>query len=275
MRQKLAIQPGRQGYVWQMDNPLARRVSHQHSELEFNLVTRGEGTYLLSDRRYHLPAGSLVWLFPRQEHQLVNCSADLQLWVVVFRVGLVRRLARPDGPLAVLRKMNPPGDYCRRLRGTDRRELAGLLGSARRQHEDTVTLNAALAYLLCRAWRAWESACPMREELTLHPLVDGAVQWLNRADNPMTLTGLADQLHVSASYLSRLFSRQMGQSLSAYRSKVCLDRFFDLFEAHPDRRLLTLALQAGFGSYAQFHRIFRRLVGCCPRQWLKDNGPET
>jgi AraC-like DNA-binding protein len=32
--------------------------------------------------------------------------------------------------------------------------------------------------------------------------------------------------------------------------------------------LLDAALEAGFGSYAQFHRVYRKLVGTAPRDYL-------
>ncbi|NBB96178.1 MAG: AraC family transcriptional regulator [Planctomycetes bacterium] len=34
-------------------------------------------------------------------------------------------------------------------------------------------------------------------------------------------------------------------------------------------RTLASALQAGFGSYAQFHRVFRQYVGATPREHFR------
>jgi AraC-like DNA-binding protein len=31
--------------------------------------------------------------------------------------------------------------------------------------------------------------------------------------------------------------------------------------------MLAAALEAGFGSYPQFHRIFRRVMGCSPGEY--------
>ena len=66
---------------------------HRHAELEVNLVVRGTATYLLGERRYQLTPGTLTWLFPGQEHLLVDQSADHELWWAVFSPHLVARLA--------------------------------------------------------------------------------------------------------------------------------------------------------------------------------------
>ena len=62
-------------------------------ELEVNLVVRGTASYLLGDRRYALTPGTLTWLFPGQDHVLVDESSDHELWWAVFRPALVARLA--------------------------------------------------------------------------------------------------------------------------------------------------------------------------------------
>jgi quercetin dioxygenase-like cupin family protein len=62
-----------------------RPRAHRHAELEVNLVVRGRASYLLAERRYELTPGTLTWLFPGQDHVLVEESADHELWWAVFR----------------------------------------------------------------------------------------------------------------------------------------------------------------------------------------------
>ena len=59
----------------------------------------------------------------------------------------------------------------------------------------------------------------------------------------------------------------MGVSLVEYRNRLRVERFF----ASVDRggsNLQEAAQEAGFGSYAQFHRVFRKLLGTTPREYL-------
>lgn len=105
--------------------------------------------------------------------------------------------------------------------------------------------------------------------VSLHPCVRRALTHLAAADPPEQLNALARACGVSPAYLSRLFARQMGQPLTQYRNALRLGRFW-AFMGGPARPTLTEAVYAaGFGSYAQFYKIFRLSYGTCPRESLR------
>lgn len=78
---------------------------------------------------------------------------------------------------------------------------------------------------------------------------------------------LASELSISPGHLTRVFRTEMGVSLVEYRNRLRIERFFRLVERGGDN-LLAAALSAGFGSYAQFHRVFRKVVGTTPREYI-------
>src|SRR5580698_8392016 len=57
--------------------------SHRHVELELNVVVRGTISYVLGERRFTFGRRTLLWLFPSQEHQLVDRSSDEENHVAV------------------------------------------------------------------------------------------------------------------------------------------------------------------------------------------------
>jgi AraC-like DNA-binding protein len=79
---------------------------------------------------------------------------------------------------------------------------------------------------------------------------------------------IAADLGVSLGRLARVFKAEMGMSLVEYRNRLRLDRFTTLLEGGR-RSLLDAALEAGFGSYSQFHRVFRALRRATPREYLR------
>jgi AraC-like DNA-binding protein len=78
---------------------------------------------------------------------------------------------------------------------------------------------------------------------------------------------LARELSISAGYLARVFRTEVGMSLVEYRNQLRIGRFLRMVE-HEGGNLCEAAIEAGFGSYAQFHRVFRRHVGTTPREYV-------
>jgi AraC-like DNA-binding protein len=99
-----------------------------------------------------------------------------------------------------------------------------------------------------------------------HPAVTKAARVL--ADNP-SLSGadLAERLQVGAGRFARVFKSEMGVSLVRYRNQLRLERFMKIMDAGRST-MLEAALAAGFGSYAQFHRVFQAQRGTTPRAYL-------
>lgn len=88
------------------------------------------------------------------------------------------------------------------------------------------------------------------------------------ADDPsLSAASLAQRHGMSATRLCRMFKSELGMSLVEYRNRLRMDRFLSLVQSGRGDLLMT-ALDAGFGSYAQFHRVFRALHGDSPRAFL-------
>ena len=103
-----------------------------------------------------------------------------------------------------------------------------------------------------------------------HPAVIQATRLLS--DDPtMSAADLAAHLDVSPNRLARVFKSEMGVSIVDYRNQLRLERFVTIMNGkhRPERpHLADAARAAGFGSYAQFHRVFHALRGTTPRAYL-------
>ena len=75
--------------------------SHHHVEHELNLVVRGSITYVMGNQRYTFPAGTLLWFFPGQEHQLVDRSSTAQHYVSVFKPSFIQRVCKTSAYAAL------------------------------------------------------------------------------------------------------------------------------------------------------------------------------
>jgi len=106
-----------------------------------------------------------------------------------------------------------------------------------------------------------------RSAVTKHPLLLEAVRMLDR-DPGLAGKEIAAELGISISRLVRLFKSELGTSLVDYRNRLRIDRFRALVDGG-EHGLLKVARAAGFGSYAQFHRVFRAAHGTAPSDYLR------
>jgi AraC-like DNA-binding protein len=241
-----------------------RPRAHRHSELEVNLIVRGTSSYLLGDRRYALTPGTLTWLFPGQDHVLVDESSEHELWWAVFRPALVARVATTWDARPLLEE-DPVGQFSRRLDSGRVRRLGALFHEVRAAETgDDVLVNTGLAYLLSFAWRAFLDSDDVVQGVDLHPAVETVARILRADPDAGDLAALARAARLSSSHLSRIFKAQTGVSISRFRNQQRLQRFLRLYGNGRRTTALAAALEAGFGSYAQFHRFFRQQTGRSP-----------
>ena len=268
----LPLPQGCAGRVWYHTNPSKSVRPHRHAELEVNLVTRGTASYLVQNTRLDLKPGTLLWLFPNQDHVLLNKSPDFEMWIVVWTPDFTTSWCGKDAAPAQINA--PPRFFCR-LREPEKAHFDGVLRDVSHAFGDPSRCNAGLAYLLLSLWRAHETAqTEAAPAQSIHPAVEKTVRLLRDETDPLSVEHMAALSGISSGRLSHLFRAQTGQSIAAFRNRQRVERFLRIYQtpanAHsPSPTLLDAALQAGFGSYAQFFRVFRSVVGCAPAAYFR------
>jgi AraC-like DNA-binding protein len=132
---------------------------------------------------------------------------------------------------------------------------------------------AILSWLVASALRAKQHSnqfADLPSTTARHPCLRRAVHMLAR-DPSLGGDKLATELGIGLSRLARLFKDELGVSIVEYRNQLRLERFAASVEGGATN-LLRAALEAGFGSYAQFHRVFRAARGRTPREYFGARG---
>ena len=264
--------------------------THQHAELEINLVVRGSVTYVIGKSRYKFHQGECLWLFPGQPHRCIDRSADALYYVVSFKPSLIARTchleensilkkSRPPKN-AVLHTMLPPAKFGL-IRGimdtlveggfdsdTLNREVGyGLTTGFRYEHSQPDLLNSGLAHILQLAWDCQLASVTESRATQLHSSVVRALDILKKESESDCLKTLARECGVSGAYLSRTFKQQVGVPINRYRNTMRLERFWEIRNKATRHMTLSEAVyEAGFGSYAQFSKVYRATFGRCPRE---------
>ena len=147
-----------------------------------------------------------------------------------------------------------PVDEARQMQAAVFCSLVGNIIDLRRQDAESLP------------WRPLLASLPHVAHESPNELVVSVLRHLSR---DLTVDGnhLAKMLGVSPGKLARDFKAEMGVSLVEYRNRLRLERFLAMVD-RGGGNLLEAALDAGFGSYAQFHRVFRAMLGTTPREYL-------
>jgi AraC-like DNA-binding protein len=272
MRQHLNLPKEWDGNLWHYSHSGEKHTAHYHAELEFNLITQGTGLYLLTSRKYQIRRGDLLWLFPAQEHVLIEQSPDFEMWIGVFKPNAVRRLAT-DANAKILRQSSPAGEYCRRLSQRALTRLESLLAEVAATREQYGLFKAGLGYSLLSAWQQFAGAADVPVQ-DVHPAVEKAARVIRSDAGRLSLDDLALQSGLSATRLSRLFKQQTGVALVDFRNRQRVEKFLQLYGTGQRLTMLDAALEAGFGSYPQFHRVFKRVLGCSPGGYRRQRSPD-
>ena len=115
----------------------------------------------------------------------------------------------------------------------------------------------ALRHLL-KPFRAREPAC--------HPLVRRARALIERSyERRISLSTVARDLGVSPNYLSRLFRRETGMTLTSYTQRVRLGHAVRLL-AEESRSIAEIGYRVGYRTYRDFHRNFVKYQCASPME---------
>ncbi|WOO39598.1 AraC family transcriptional regulator [Rubellicoccus peritrichatus] len=244
-------------------------LPHTHDELEFNLALKGQGHYLVSGRKYRLQPFSLIWLFPDEEHILYDVSDDFNMWIVVFKQSMLQAACKEIGNLPLLNS-SAPEEIIRTVKPVDGISLNTLCEETLCQEDQIDLFNASLRFLLLKAWQSFQSVLHQPLHETLHPAIFRTAMLLKEGEGDEDISTISKNAGLSESHLSRLFHAQIGMSLTDYRNQQRLQRFTELFQFGKTKSMLEAALEAGFGSYAQFHRVFTQQMGASPSEHYKE-----
>lgn len=85
----------------------------------------------------------------------------------------------------------------------------------------------------------------------------------------ITIKRTAALVGVSPEHLARAFSRDLGESPSAYLRRVRLERAMRLL-ADPRENVDRIAQRLGYASASHFARAFRAGTGCSPGRWRSE-----
>ncbi len=85
----------------------------------------------------------------------------------------------------------------------------------------------------------------------------------------ITLSDLSERYHVDPSYLSRVFSQNLGETITAFITRLRVEHAIDMMK-DPARKLEAISFAVGYDDYNYFSRVFRKQTGHSPTEYRKN-----
>ena len=85
---------------------------------------------------------------------------------------------------------------------------------------------------------------------------------------PLQVGEISSAVELHPGYAMTLFQKTFGMTLIEYVNQHRTTHAQRLLAAS-DKKILTIALESGFGSLSRFNEAFKRAAGCTPRQHRK------
>lgn len=257
--------------------------SHANADWEIQYMARGRSTICLEDRPYGLGTGEILLLGPGQRH---SCAASLgQRLALTFREDSLAALpfeARPEGVGALrvegrhlpARLSVPPQVRVQLTTVLAQLEVESTAGDPMARAMCSMLLGQILLVL---AREAHEADCA--PEVAASPYAQQTVERLcqelrGKLDYPWTLAEMVRRSGYSAPQLHRLFDQVTSLSPCRWLREERLRSARRLL-VETDMVMSRIAVEVGFQSRCQFHRVFRQATGTSPEQYRQTMRPST
>ncbi len=241
------------------------------SRLQFQLILKGRGEYLIGGEKYAIRPNMALALHPNQAHCYLPAPGGAHLkWLLMFapeflRAAVLQRLAR-EAPVQAL------------LHETETAALALLF---RQLHDELQgrspywreIVRLKLGEFLWLLQRAGARPAPAP---AVHPLAQQIAEHLEREfARPLDMDGLARRFGYSESHLAHVFKGHMQISIKQYLFQRRIAEARRQLEESP--RVKTSAVAAnvgGFNHYGLFQRKFKQWTGVTPAVYCRNTHPD-
>ncbi|MDD3336278.1 MAG: AraC family transcriptional regulator [Eubacteriales bacterium] len=247
-----------------------------HAKYEMFLLLHGDVTILINSRKYHLQDGSLVLLTPRDLHLTMNNTSETYRRITMHFDPKVVQMFNTNNTnlLSCFHQASAAQRNIIQLDEEQVHEYVRLASSiapywGSRIFGDDLTALSSLVLLLVyvnRAFLTQRIAVPV----PCSPLVIQIADYVdeNLGQN-LSVATLAEQFSYSQSYISTLFSKQMGVSLKYFiiTKRIAYAKQLLLVA---DNSVMSVCEQCGFNDYCNFIRSFKQIVGITPLRWKQE-----
>lgn len=265
------------------DYTLTRIAPNQHNYYEFYFLISGSVTYYINNRKYSVESGDIMLISPGAEHSsFIDGSVPYERYVLWLSLGYVDALSSKRTNLSYIFQASHITSPQIKLRNDRMLHIKQLLNhifinSKAQKYGSDLLANAYIIELLVLL--AQESLFSSNNVISYRPaepqnknfaLTLNILKYIeDHIYEPIHISEICDYCFVSRSYVSKIFSEQLGIPIYRYimKKKLYLARQ-DILDG---LSIQDVTEKYQFGNYSSFYKAFCKEFGQGPQNFKKSN----
>ncbi|BBI32996.1 AraC family transcriptional regulator [Cohnella abietis] len=255
-------------------------IFHSHTFYEVYYFHEGKCNYLIGDQIYNLSPGDLILMNGMTLHcPKVDPEIPYIRSIIHFDPAILRPYLELPQAVPVMRPFEQFKNYRLCLRGKEKEELEQILlvMLSHQQRGDKVGESRLLLafvdmlhfiYDQCLQPLGEQREVPSDKEKTVQEII--ALLEDVYMDDELSMELLHSKLHLSKSYLAKIFKDVTGVTLFEYVYRKRINEAKILFLLHPSLSVTEVSFRLGFKHLAHFSRLFKQQVKITPEGYKKE-----
>ena len=251
--------------TWKKENVIMRDC------LKINVFVEGSFS-VFSDEMLHYPIYGDIFLLPPMKMHYGQITKQMHINYYQLDIGRDALSAIPDGNLLIDRLIDLTAHADSFLRpspekGKEALRLCEEIETALRKEESFLAYAKVIEFLsmLYPLYKSPTSVA--RADFSLR--TSQIIRYIEKHyAEDVTITEIATELGVSASFLSRIFKKEIGIPIHEYLNQYRISKSLSLLKTHS---ITEVGYICGFCDNSHFISIFKKYIGTTPMQYKKQH----
>ena len=234
--------------------------AHLHKELEIIYVRKGKAVAYADKNSYLLNAGDMFIAFPNQVHYYRTVTKG-EFMILIFSPGILYDVS------SKISKSKPDINCFTSLDDGNFKDIFDSIYSLDGEYKNIAIsgyLNVVMSRILPKLRL---QTVDTENNSAFFNVIDFCTR--NFKDD-ITLDIVAEELHLSKYYISRLINNRLKQNFNEYINNLRISEACNLLRA-TDAKIADISEDVGFGTIRSFNRAFKLIMGMSPAEYRSKN----
>ena len=234
--------------------------AHLHKELEIIYVRKGKAVAYADKNSYLLNAGDMFIAFPNQVHYYRTVIRG-EFMVLIFSPDILYDVS------SKISKSKPDINCFTSLDDGNLKDIFDSIYSLDGEYKNIAIsgyLNVVMSRILPKLRL---QTVDTENNSAFFNVIDFCTH--NFKDD-ITLDIVAEELHLSKYYISRLINNRLKQNFNEYINNLRISEACNLLRA-TDAKIADISEDVGFGTIRSFNRAFKLVMGMSPAEYRSKN----